>query len=299
MADETITGCVNFTTGQIEFFQSPGCNYNGCMIWDGVHAGQVSIVDPGICEDTYYGCVDFSTGEFAISIPDNCCLLGGLGGNCEYCDSGTTPEYIRLTFTSVLDCDCHQRSGSPDIWAKSNGDMASSINRSGGPAWTLKQENLGDNCNYRNVFSGDFGSWLRYNNDVCTAFLTEYDIDTFTIQYNRDERFPITRTLFIQVGGTGPDEGSNYFLHFGVTAFSDCMIPSSPVNNDFYTDCQDLTFMNCYSGTCTVQHGLSLWVIDINYIIGDYVFHDGTVYKCNTAHTSSEVNEPPNLSFWD
>ncbi|KKM17416.1 hypothetical protein LCGC14_1675970 [marine sediment metagenome] len=90
---ETITGCVDFLTGEVKFTYDTQCTLKGCMVWEGVHAGQVAItITGGVCADTYYGCVDVTSGTFEVIIPDNCCdeCL-----NCEW--PGEFPFFIEET----------------------------------------------------------------------------------------------------------------------------------------------------------------------------------------------------------
>ena len=86
MANKTIYGCVNRSTGAIKF-AGEACDsgdYIGCIVRSGDHAGQVAIsVVEANCDDTYYGCIDRDTGQFAVSIPNDCCELG----NC--CNEST------------------------------------------------------------------------------------------------------------------------------------------------------------------------------------------------------------------
>jgi len=97
MADETLYGCVDFTTGVITFTQDPDCEYPACVIWDGVHAGQMAVtVDTDNCDDTYYGYWDSVTGKFQVSIPDECC-----SSQCEWCDGYTTPSSIKVSLDAT------------------------------------------------------------------------------------------------------------------------------------------------------------------------------------------------------
>jgi len=77
---QTITGCVNWPEGTITF-EAVGCvtaMTEGCLIWEGVHAGMVRVIitdaDLAWCDGlVVYGCVDWTTGRFKIKIP-NCCV---------------------------------------------------------------------------------------------------------------------------------------------------------------------------------------------------------------------------------
>ncbi len=114
MANVTIEGCVIYIDGSIMFKQDgPGeddCTYYGCIIWTGVHAGQVAItVETELCDDIYYGCVDWDDGgKFKVDIPGDCCNEGSDPWpppdehcGCENCDSNTTPYGIKVVVGGV------------------------------------------------------------------------------------------------------------------------------------------------------------------------------------------------------
>lgn len=103
MANKTISGCVNRSTGAITF-AGEACdegNYVGCIERDAPHAGQVAvtIVEKNCPEDTYYGCVDRVTGEFDVSIPDDCCdcVCG-----CDYPDWDADRTYLTGEFVRYI-----------------------------------------------------------------------------------------------------------------------------------------------------------------------------------------------------
>jgi hypothetical protein len=57
-----------------------------------------------------------------------------------------------------------------------------------------------------------------------------------------------------------------------------------------------------YSGidiTYLVGTGFTAWATATPYVVGNVVSSGGRWYICNTNHTSSGANTPPNLSFWD
>ncbi len=72
-------GVVKFThntSSGCEHCYDRECTYYGCIEWEGVHAGQVKVINPGDCDDTYYGCIDWPDGgKFKISIPGVCCAV--------------------------------------------------------------------------------------------------------------------------------------------------------------------------------------------------------------------------------
>ncbi len=110
MANETIDGCVTWPGGVVTFSQD-SCEYTGCIIWTGEHAGQIQVIINNInCDDTYYGCIDWTTGKFQLVIPDTCCAC------CTYCEcsySGNdsncfpvneTPLKLCVTFSGIRRC---------------------------------------------------------------------------------------------------------------------------------------------------------------------------------------------------
>jgi len=113
MANKTIYGCVNRTTGAITF-AGEACdsgNYTGCIVRSGDHAGQVAVtINEANCDDTYYGCINRSTGEFQLVIPDDCCEIAC---PCEYLTLNTcgcypdteVPKYLLVTFSGVRSCE--------------------------------------------------------------------------------------------------------------------------------------------------------------------------------------------------
>lgn len=48
-----------------------------------------------------------------------------------------------------------------------------------------------------------------------------------------------------------------------------------------------------------IYNPISDWITAIGYFVGNRVLEAGIFYQCNTNHTSSGANQPPNLSFWD
>ena len=108
MADMTITGCVNWTTGKPEFDMDDECTYSGptfygCIEWTGANAGKVKVVITGkatACNGTYYGCVDWTTGKFEIDLPEECCS----GEPCTSCGTADTPLFIQLSFSGYTKC---------------------------------------------------------------------------------------------------------------------------------------------------------------------------------------------------
>jgi len=116
MANQTIEGCVDWTSGQV-IFDGDACDggdYTGCINWTGAHAGMVAVVvDEDNCDATYYGCVDWTSGKFELIIPDDCCSgdYETGGGDCDGCDGGTLweddfdPLYVKVVFEDVIQCE--------------------------------------------------------------------------------------------------------------------------------------------------------------------------------------------------
>ncbi|MHB9070480.1 MAG: hypothetical protein ACYC54_08920 [Sedimentisphaerales bacterium] len=82
-----LDGCVKFYTSQSDsgfylvYFNTSttcrSCQYKGCLMESGDHAGQVRvIINDGTCNDTYYACIDWDNGGyFKLTIPDSCCQV--------------------------------------------------------------------------------------------------------------------------------------------------------------------------------------------------------------------------------
>ncbi len=101
MANETIYGCVSWTTGQVSFSQDPDCTYNGCVNWA---TGQVEVtVNNLCCNDTYYACINWTTVQFQLMVPDYCC-----DRNTDWCTEGVcvcsnmSAQTLQVTFSDVL-----------------------------------------------------------------------------------------------------------------------------------------------------------------------------------------------------
>lgn len=103
----TLTGCVDFPSGEVSIDDNV-CHWKGCMIFSGIHAGQVAL-SPGTakCPDTYYGCVDFATGTFEVIVPESCCPCRTIGCcGCWGCENTTIkPDEMYITFSGIEDCD--------------------------------------------------------------------------------------------------------------------------------------------------------------------------------------------------
>ncbi len=107
MADETITGCYNKETGEIVFTQTGDeeCEYSGCYVVSGVHAGQIAVeIIQANCDDVFYGCIDAATGDFNLTIPDSCCSRGF--SPCWRCvaEKPDPPPQIKLDILNIDTC---------------------------------------------------------------------------------------------------------------------------------------------------------------------------------------------------
>ncbi len=93
MANQTIFGCVNLSTGEVIFESCDSEDYTACV---NLTTGQVEVtILDGSCDDTYNGCINFATGKFQLIIPDDCCVPPFP------CDC---PSNICLTFSGVTVC---------------------------------------------------------------------------------------------------------------------------------------------------------------------------------------------------
>lgn len=110
MANITLTGCLNPSTGQVVFDLDTPCGkdvikmFYGCLVTAaGANFGKIKVVITGsadpVCDGTYYGCVNWATGKFSVDVPEECCTEYIAGNNCSYCDAGETPKYILVTFS--------------------------------------------------------------------------------------------------------------------------------------------------------------------------------------------------------
>lgn len=126
MANQTLTGCVKFPSGQVIFDQDD-CEYTGCMIWSGTHAGQVAVtILTDKCDDTYYGCVNFPGGTFSVVVPDNCCVE--LGIDCANCTINETPKFITLELADFTQAPCTSLGIGPNQSSHLLEDITSIVN---------------------------------------------------------------------------------------------------------------------------------------------------------------------------
>ena len=111
MANKTIYGCINTSTGVITF-EGEACdsgNYTGCIETSGVKEGMIKvIISETTCDDTYYGCINTTTGKFQLTIPDDCCcgcetIEGDFSGTCCWAED-QTPLYVIATISGMVPC---------------------------------------------------------------------------------------------------------------------------------------------------------------------------------------------------
>ncbi len=99
----TLTGCVDFSVTPAKIIlDDDTCQWQTCMVFTGVHAGQVALTPNTIaCPDTYYGCVDLLTGTFEVVVPESCCALP-----CTNCSENTTPSTITVKISGASNVSC-------------------------------------------------------------------------------------------------------------------------------------------------------------------------------------------------
>jgi len=180
MADITITGCVDWTTGKLEFDMDSDCDsgdgptLEGCIERDsGENFGKVKVVITGraaACNGTYYGCVDWTTGKFEIDIPEECCYAT----SCAYCDTDLTPQFVTVRIAGVADCSCATdtilNAGYADVFgciqqdaaSISTEDAASNINGD----YILVQTG-GDECRWEYSDTEEIGTLRKYVDSYC------------------------------------------------------------------------------------------------------------------------------------
>ena len=123
MANQTLTGCIDFETGLAKFDQGD-CEYTGCLVTGGIHAGQVAVtIDTDSCDDIYYGCVVFPSGTFEVVVPDDCCS----GDNCSTC-TGITPKNLTFEFDGWAFVECLNDTSPPNRIHSVDNDFSSVIN---------------------------------------------------------------------------------------------------------------------------------------------------------------------------
>ncbi len=303
MANQTLTGCINFVTGLAEFNQDD-CEYSGCLVIGGVHDKQVAVtIDTILCDDIYYGCVIFPGGTFEVVVPDDCCkIIARSKSNCTHCDIDTTPRFLTVTFAGCADNDnCCDNS--------SNDDFISSDGISGltGRTFTIKQS--GSNACLFSASVFDDGAEVLGSAEVFDGtFLPDCagaDLGSFNIQ-----------SIECGVTRQNPDTG-NAVLNGGVDfggiplgihiadcsesglTYNKCIEPEGTIGNDPTPELCTLTD-GCEA---TISEGLPAWGSSTDYLRGEYRTNDpagaigseglnlGRDYLCNTANTGENPQE--------
>ena len=187
----TLTGCVNWGTGLVEFDTDCGyCSaYEGCLVTDGgAHDGQIAVtVTTCGCSDTYYGCVNWPGGTFSVTIPDNCIGFAHKGQSLK----------VNVTFSGMDTCtDCFHGGGSRyykffDVDAGLEGGLY------GTDPWPVtwnSQPTCNDCCEWQgggfpSGFGSEFGYYRQYSTSDCSGSYSEYDIDWMILRLQRFETY--------------------------------------------------------------------------------------------------------------
>lgn len=158
----TLTGCYNVKTRKI-IMDDDTCQWNPCMIFQGTHAGQVSLTpNTPACPDTYYGCVDFPSGTFNIVVPESCCHP------CVVCEDGDTPVTITGEVSGASSCTCVlDTTDDPYFYSIVNDSGDPLIDRINGVSKTLTQT-AGNACLYSAPMDAD-GLIVKTYNDLGPA----------------------------------------------------------------------------------------------------------------------------------
>ncbi len=266
MADETITGCIDWSTNSVKFDQD-SCTYTGCIIWSGVHAGQVAVtVVKPTCEDTYYADIDYSTGAWQLTLPDNCCVPGFNSDRGPFCGKciNDTPEWLTLYFSGSTPCSGHTSDECGHGWYHA----------------------LLQNCDF-------VGAWQQrwlivdegYEDDSYIGWDGSVDQFILNIVANDDITPSHSRFLF------GRDSDDAY----------DCPDVICDTHDDVDQTgvlCGVPSPRHCYGGTVKLwAHFGTAWAEGVSYAVDKVVYIGGVSYICTAAHTSSLANQPPG-AFW-
>lgn len=241
MANITLTGCLNPSTGKVDFDLDTPCGvdvtkmFYGCLeTTAGVNFGKIKVVTTGnsddTCDGTYYGCVNWTTGKFSIDVPEECCTEYIAGNNCAYCDAGETPKYIKVTFSGVSSC-----SGCYNVGGASKMVGAVAVDGS----YILEQV-AGSNCEWR----------------LSDKFL--YDVKKYTSSDCSGTPFQINYTLsdlVVYKHSGGGDVTINFiFATYPIVAISSGCINFTASNST--GNCNYSLNTNGTGGTATVEE---LW----------------------------------------
>jgi hypothetical protein len=186
MANVLVYGCVDWTTGDVEFDTecSKCADYTGCMVRDGgAHTGQVAVsVTTCGCSDTYYACVDWAgggakPGDFELLIPDSCI---GFANSYE----GSPGGQIDLACGYFVDCENCVAGALGDSYKFFGVDDYLNGN-------TFDVENQGEEATYcywmnEYAISAPDGITIRrWTTSDCTGGYTDYSSTTMTFRLRR------------------------------------------------------------------------------------------------------------------
>jgi len=268
MANKTIYGCYNSSTGAVNFVMGNycySCPFTGCYVASGEHEGQIAVtVAKTDCNDTYYGCLNTSTGNFQLVVPEECCPIGIMTDYVgEYCGwpVGKVPRYVIVKITGVRYC-------YDDELAPFNGCYC--------PRW----------------FYG-VGVWeddLQRVNNLCNVY-TELGLKINEIE-SGDYQITIRELSF---------EFNYWFMYEGNGQFH---CPDTYANEIQKENCNCPGYTVGYGGYITFfsaneyMSDIESWVIEMDYVFGNVVRYANKIYSCILAHTSNIGNAPPNQTYW-
>ena len=272
MAQEFIYGCVeddfSITVEHGDPMpDSPNCVYSACMIWEGVHARQVSItIDNLNCSDTYYGCVNWATKKFRISVPEICswlcceCGTESFSNSCYATDE--VPKAMYVKFSGVKFC---------------NGAPVTDLN----DKWICLPRRTG--LGYGNYPYGTYGWWRGDSGN-------QWEFDYRLVYGGTDGRMVVRRNaaagsrwIFM---AHNPVPDPMCFKYSDNMTVDYCAIFGGYDGHFIATEC-DI----CVTGTD--------WVISTDYDVSDTVLNDGACYICIQDHTSSSSDEPGTGANWE
>lgn len=257
MANITLTGCFDISTGKAKFDLGPACTpdpnkiFYGCLEVSGANAGKIKVVTTGnsdsTCDGTYYGCVNWTTGKFSVDVPEECCTVYGSGDDCKYCTADETPKFIKITFSGVT-----ANIGECCI------DLSNTFykNTSSGLSGSFILEQSG-NCGwyYEDWYSEHTTNMKTYGPEnpffdigPCEDLISNQDPDGITISVDKRASGRVTV-------GAAHIANAVHFVFDGTPTITDCI--ACTVSNEFTEECNtDYTYAVCHGGTATIEE---LW----------------------------------------
>lgn len=303
MANKTIYGCYNSSTGAVTFHKGNYCNdictYSGCFVSSGEHAGQIAVViEEASCEDTYYACFDSETGNFVLEVPEECCPYNYMttvnAADIACCETScgysygygckmtcwptwpTVPTRIIVKFTGIRCCNTGEL-------AEINGCYCLS-----GPFWRWGDpDGLSWGKPIELDFCGAGGFWpiiLGANNESA-------DYPSLAIGNDHDTSYDL---FYAKLPGWS-EQGA------------ELPCPPFSVENLITEGCIGGHYSSrnrAYGGVATVFDASETFLVDAwdsggySYVIGSVVCYQGTNYTCILAHTSSGDKVPTNTTYW-